>query len=304
MIFSYAIKVKSTRSNNLNKSTIIMDTKKGHHIILHVTIKILLSVTIVTIMISCSQAKNIAYLQGYDRGEESIIKKDSFEYKIKTKDLLSISVVSSEPEASKRYNLITPQIATIEEPNSYLYTQPTLQNYLVDESGSINFPSFGMMHVEGLSKQNLIKLLEEKLRPFFSGEMPIITVRILNFSINVLGEVRNPGKFTSTNERMTIFDGLALAGDMTIYGKRNNVKVIRENEHGVKKIYNVNLSDKSIFSSPVYYLEQNDIVYVEPNKSRANSSMYGEAENYRISTLTVLISVATMATTIFGLIRK
>ena len=304
MIFSYAIKVKSTRSNNLNKSTIIMDTKKGHHIILHVTIKILLSVTIVTIMISCSQAKNIAYLQGYNRGEESITKKDSFEYKIKTKDLLSISVVSSEPEASKRYNLITPQIATIEEPNSYLYTQPTLQNYLVDESGSINFPSFGMMHVEGLSKQNLIKLLEEKLRPFFSGEMPIITVRILNFSINVLGEVRNPGKFTSTNERMTIFDGLALAGDMTIYGKRNNVKVIREDAHGVKKIYNVNLSDKSIFSSPVYYLEQNDIVYVEPNKSRANSSMYGEAENYRISTLTVLISVATMATTIFGLIRK
>lgn len=304
MIFLYAIKVKSTRSNNLKKSTIIMDTKKRHHIILHVTIKILLSVTIVTIMISCSQAKNIAYLQGYDRGEESIIKKDSFEYKIKTKDLLSISVVSSEPEASKRYNLITPQIATIEEPNSYLYTQPTLQNYLVDESGSINFPSFGMMHVEGLSKQNLIKLLEEKLRPFFSGEMPIITVRILNFSVNVLGEVRNPGKFTSTNERMTIFDGLALAGDMTIYGKRNNVKVIRENEHGVKKIYNVNLSDKSIFSSPVYYLEQNDIVYVEPNKSRANSSMYGEAENYRISTLTVLISVATMATTIFGLLRK
>lgn len=91
---------------------------------------------------------------------------------------------------------------------------------------------------------------------------------------------------------------------MTIYGKRNTVKVIREDGNGDKKIYNVNLSDKSIFRSPVYFLEQNDIVYVEPNKSRSNSSMYGEAENYRISTLTVLISVATMATTIFGLIKR
>lgn len=283
-----------------------MNTSKGFRSRVRIATTVVYVATTIFMAVSCSQAKNIAYMQGFDRAEESIsvIDKDSFTYKFKSKDLLSISVVSSEPEASKRYNLITPQITSLEEPSNYLYTQPTLQNYLVDDNGNIDFPSFGIIHVVGLSKQELISLLSKKLEPFFTGEMPIITVRVLNFSVNVLGEVNNPGKFISTNERMTIFDGLALAGDMTIYGKRDNVKVIRESGQGDKKIYNVNLSDKSIFKSPVYFLEQNDIVYVEPNKSRSNSSMYGEAENYRISTLTVLISVATMATTIFGLLRK
>ncbi len=253
-------------------------------------------------MLSCSQAKNIVYIQGYEG--ETTINKDSFEYRIKTKDLLSISVVSSEPEASRRYNLVTPQTSSAEDPGSYIFSQPILQNYLVNDEGYINFPSFGPIQVIGLNKAELTKLLEKKLTPFFSEEMPIITIRVLNFSVNILGEVRNPGKYSSINERMTIFDGLALAGDMTIYGKRTNVKVIRENINGEKKIYNVNLSDRSIFNSPVYFLEQNDIVYVEPNKSRANASMYGEAENYRISTLSVLISIATMAITVFGIFRK
>lgn len=281
-----------------------MDSKKKYYSSKSVFIKHILYVAIIAVLTACSQAKEISYLQGYDRAEESIMSNDLFEYKIKSKDLLSISVVSSEPEASKRYNLITPQITSAEEPTNYLYTQPTLQNYLVDDNGNIYFPSFGIIPVAGLSKKELVDLLNNKLSPFFTGEMPIVTIRVLNFSVNVLGEVNNPGKFTSTNERMTIFDGLALAGDMTIYGKRSNVKVIRENSQGDKKVYNVNLNNKSVFNSPVYYLEQNDIVYVEPNKSRANSSMYGEAENYRISTLTVLISVATMATTIFGLVKR
>lgn len=196
-----------------------------------------------------------------------------------------------------------PQISGVNETNEYLYSQPTLQNYLVDDNGNINFPSFGIIHVQGLSKLQLINLLESKLSPFFIGEMPIITIKVLNFSVNILGEVGNPGKFTSTNERMTIFDGLALAGDMTIYGKRENVKVIREDELGNKKIYNVNLSDKSIFNSPVYFLEQNDIVYVEPNKARSNSSLYGEADNYKTSTLSLLISLATMAVSVIALTR-
>lgn len=265
-------------------------------------VKLFIYTILAVFIASCSQAKNIAYLQDYSN-KSTTINKDSFDYRIKVKDILSISVVSSEPEASKRYNLTAPQVYTIEETTDYLFSQPVLQNYLVDNDGFINFPSFGKLHVLGLKKQELINLLENKLKPYFIDELPIITIRVLNFSVNILGEVKNPGKFTSTNERMTIFDGLALAGDMTIYGMREKVKVIREDEKGVKTIYNVNLTDKSIFSSPVYFLEQNDIVYVEPNKTRANSSLYGEADNYRISSLSVLISLATMAVTILGLRR-
>lgn len=266
--------------------------KKGAHLFL-----------IVLLATSCAQVKDMAYFKEYDRGVTAI-SRDSFDFKIKPKDILSITVVSSEPEASRRYNLVSPQITSAEEPTEYIYSQPVLQNYLVDSDGNINFPSLGQLHVAGQSKKELTAFLAKRLDPFFSEEKPIITVRILNFSINVLGEVRNPGKFTTTNERLTIFEGLALAGDMTIYGKRNNVKVLREGDDGERKIYNVNLNDKSIFNSPVYFLEQNDVVYVEPNQSRANSSLYGEAENYRISTLSVIISLATMAVTIFGIARK
>lgn len=259
-------------------------------------------ITIILLM-SCAQAKDIAYFQGLDKAN-NIIDKDSFSIMIKPRDILSISVVSSEPDASSRYNLVTPQVMSPGEPTNYIYSQPMLQNYLVDDEGNINFPSLGKLHVSGLTKSELTNLLENKLKPFFLAEMPIITIRIMNFSINVLGEVRNPGRFQTNSERITIFEGLAMAGDISIYGKRGNVKVLRENDSGDRNVYMVNLNDKSIFDSPVYYLEQNDVVYVEPNKSRTNSSMYGEAENYRISTLSVVISLATMATTIFGLTRR
>ncbi len=257
----------------------------------------------IVLLISCAQAKDIAYFRDFDKSVNTI-ERDSFAFRIKAQDILSISIVSSEPEASSRYNLVTPQILSPEEPTNYIYSQPMLQNYLVDNEGYINLPALGKLLVIGMTKKELTKQLEKKLAPFFLEEMPIITVRILNFSINILGEVRNPGRFHTTNERLTIFEGLAMAGDISIYGKRNNVKVLRENETGDRNIYMVNLNDKSIFNSPVYYLEQNDVIYVEPNKSRTNSSMYGEAENYRISTLSVVISLATMATTIFGLTRK
>lgn len=251
-------------------------------------------------LLSCSQAKDIAYLQSYTKSNVSI-GENSYNYIIKPKDILSISIVSSEPEASKRFNLVAPQVTAADDPMSMMFSQPMLQNYLVDDNGDINLPSFGKIHVQGMNKQDLTELIESKLKPFFINELPIITIRVLNFSVNILGEVRNPGKFTSVNERMTIFDGLAMAGDLTIYGKRDNVKIIREDGQGNKKIYIVNLSDASVFNSPVYFLEQNDIVYVEPNKARANSSLYGDADNFRISSLSIVISLATMAITIIGL---
>lgn len=250
-------------------------------------------------VVSCSQVKDMAY---FERANSAItaFSSEAYSAKIKPKDLLSILVVSSEPEASRRYNLVTPQLGTV---TNSIYTQPAPQTYLVDNDGNIDFPVLGVLPVKGLTRDELKSLLETKLAPFFSEEMPIITIRITNYTVNVLGEVNRPGKFETTNERMTIFEGLALAGDMTIYGKRDNVKVLREGADGTKEIYTVNLNDKSILNSPVYFLEQNDVVYVEPNQSRANSSKYGAAENFRISSLSILISLATLGVTVFGLTR-
>ena len=254
---------------------------------------------IMLLVFSCTPVKNISYFQQLGESGSSLNRAE-FSARIKSKDILSITVVSSEPNASRRYNLIAPQL---EANIGYLQGQPMLQNYLVDEEGKINFPSLGILQVKGLSTKELELLIEEHLKSFFTEEMPIITARIMNYSVNVLGEVQRPGKFESNNGRMTVLEGLSMAGDMTIYGRRDNVKVIREDANGERFVYTLNFNDKNIFNSPGFFLEQNDVVYVEPNQSRANSSKSGAAESYRISTLSVLLSLATMATTIFSLTR-
>ncbi|WP_298653412.1 polysaccharide biosynthesis/export family protein [uncultured Proteiniphilum sp.] len=257
----------------------------------------LLALTCVTA--SCVQVKDISYFQQTEQGQ-TVLNSTTYDARIKPKDILSITVVSSEPAASRRYNLIAPQV---DERLTSIQSQPSLQTYLVDNDGNINFPSLGVLKVKGLSVKELEKAIEKQLKPFFTEEMPVITVRIMNYSVNVLGEVLRPGTFVTTNGRMTIFEGLAMAGDLTIYGRRDNVKILRENENGEKIIYTLNLNDKKLFDSPAFFLEQNDVVYVEPNQTRANSSKYGAAENYRISTISVLISLATLGVTIFAMSR-
>lgn len=251
------------------------------------------------LIVSCSPVKDVAYFAQFTK-EINSVNESLFDARIKPKDLLSITIVSTEPEASRRYNLFTPQAQEI---TNSLNSQPTIQSYLVDNEGNIELPILGVLNVKGLNTKEVEALIEERLKPYFTGEMPIITIRILNYSVNALGEVLRPGRFVSNNERITIFEGLALAGDMTIYGRRDNVKVLREAANGERVIYTVNLNDRKIFNSPAYFLEQNDVVYVEPNQSRANSARYGAAENHRISTLSVLISLATMATTIYSITR-
>jgi polysaccharide export outer membrane protein len=262
----------------------------------------LLSTIFVT---ACSSEKKIAYFQKVQHKEETVKPPKNYiadyETRIKPKDLLSITVVSSEPEASKMYNLVMPQLDDPTTSQNNLYSQPSLQSYLVDNDGNINFPVFGKIKVAGLSTKELETFLKKQLEPAFSKEIPIITIRITNFSVNILGEVSKPGKYTTNNERLTIFEGLALAGDMSIYGKRDNVKVLREKADGTKEYYTLNLIDKNIIYSPAYYLEQNDVVYVEPNNSKSRSADFGSAESFGISALSVLFSLTSIIVTVFKL---
>lgn len=249
---------------------------------------------------SCASVKDIAYLQ--KTNISTFIKSENtnsvlYEVRIKPKDILSISIVSSEPEASKHYNLTVPQIAEANLATN-LFSQPLLQSYLVDNDGNINFPVFGRLKISGLTSKELEALLQNKLESAFSKEPPIITIRFINFSISILGEVLKPGKYEAANERLTVLEALALAGDLTIYGNRKSVKILREMADGTKVFIPINLNDENIINSAGYYLEQNDVVYVSPNNAKSRTSSIGAAENLGISALSILISMASLVVTI------
>ncbi|MEI6555036.1 MAG: polysaccharide biosynthesis/export family protein [Paludibacter sp.] len=253
----------------------------------------ILILTLVLVLNSCAGVKEIAYLQKLSTKTDSLKQNSGlFEARIKPKDMLSITVTSSEPLTTKMYNLVLPQINENAEKN--LTSFPGLQSYLVDNDGIIDFPVFGKIKVNGLSLKELENLLQKKLEPSFSKERPIITIRFTNYTINVLGEVNRPGKYSTANERITILDALSNAGDLTIFGRRDNIKVLREYADGSKKTINMNLNDENVIHSPAYYLEQNDVVYVEPNLTKARSASFGAAESFGISALSIGISLTSL----------
>jgi polysaccharide export outer membrane protein len=173
-----------------------------------------------------------------------------------------------------------------------------LQNYIVDNAGNIEFPVLGTLHVAGLTRVQVQNLIKSKIYPQFLKEEPVINVRFQNYKISVLGEVARPGSFTATNEQCTLFDALAMAGDLTIYGKRENVMLIREYADGSKAVYRINLQDKDLVLNPqIYYLQQNDVLIIEPNKTKARAAGIGSSETFTISIISTLISVATLIIT-------
>jgi polysaccharide biosynthesis/export protein len=244
-------------------------------------------------IVSCKAPKQVAYFQYNSADSGQVISASKpYEARIKPKDVLSISVVASNPEATKDYNLLVPQISTNLSTN--LYSQPSLQSYLVESDGSIDFPTMGRIEVAGKTRRELETFLQAKIRSAFNQETPIITINIQNYSVSVLGEVARPGKFAVSNERITLLDAIAQAGDLTLYGQRGNIKVLRENADGSREFLAVNLNDRNLIYSPAYYLEQNDVVYVEPNSVRKRTSGIGSAETLSVSVFSTLISVASL----------
>jgi len=170
-----------------------------------------------------------------------------------------------------------------------------LQTYLVSNDGTISFPVLGTLKVGGLSKAECEKLIHDRIIRYLNDkEDPVVTVRMANYKISVLGEVARPGMFTVNNEKINIFEALAQAGDLTIYGVRDRVKLIRENADGKKRIYTMNLNDANIINSPCYYLQQDDIVYVEPNKVKARNSSVGQTTSLWLTSTSILVSVASL----------
>lgn len=253
---------------------------------------VLLSVMTV-LLASCSSVKNVAYLQNSDYIDLS---RSEFLYdaRIMPKDVLTITVNTVNPEASAPYNLIVRSTLNSAS-NSVSSGGGHLQTYLVDNNGTIEFPVLGTLHVGGLSKSECEKMIHDKIMPYLNAaENPVVTVRMSNYKISVLGEVNRPGMFNVSNEKINILEALAQAGDLTIYGVREKVKLIRENANGKKEIVNLNLNDAEIINSPYYYLQQNDIVYVEPNKVKARNSSIGQSTTLWLTSTSIMISIASL----------
>ena len=210
------------------------------------------------------------------------------------KDILTITVNTVNPEAAAPFNLIVRN--TLNSTSSSIGTSGgSLQTYLVDNEGGIEFPVLGRVMVGGLTKRECEKLIHDKILPYLNAaENPVVTVRMSSYSISVLGEVTRPGSYQVSREKINVLEALAQAGDLTIYGVRENVKLIREDAKGQKQIYHINLNDANLLTSPYYYLQQNDIVYVEPNKVKARNSSIGQSTTLWISATSILISMASL----------
>lgn len=230
----------------------------------------LVPVVICLLMASCLNTRKAVYFDGLKDGTissntpvpETIIEKN---------DLLNISVTSLNPDASAIFN------AT----NVYNYNMngtgvTSLMGYLVNTEGTIQFPILGAIKAAGLSKEQLKETITKKLLDQKLLTDPIVTVRFLNFRVTVLGEVSRPGMLSVPNEKISLLEAIGLAGDLTIFARRDNVLVIRENENGDKVIKRIDLNSTELLSSPYYYLQSNDIVYVEPNKSKVASAGRGQ----------------------------
>lgn len=249
------------------------------------------------ILASCTSYKQVPYLQ--DPAVVNAIQEAQplYDAKIMPKDLLTITVNTTDPEAAAPFNL-TVQSSINAGRTTSLTQQPVLQQYLVNNEGNIDFPVLGRLNVGGLTKTEAEDLIREKLKPYLR-ETPIVTVRMANYKISVLGEVAKPGTFTVSNEKVNVLEALAMAGDMTIWGIRNNVKLIREDATGKREIIFLNLNDADIVTSPYYYLQQNDILYVTPNETKSKNSDIGQSTSLWFSATSILVSIASLLVTIF-----
>ncbi len=254
-------------------------------------------------IISCSPA-NVTYLKNADRISESQLKGSAFVYeaRIMPKDELTISIHTEIPEAASPFNLGSNAGSGINaSPNltSLSMSGATLQTYIVDNNGDIEYPLIGKLHLQGMSRVEAQDLIKSKIFPQYITKVPMVNVRFKNYKISVLGEVARPGTYVLSNEQCTIFDALAQAGDLTVYGKRENVLLVRELADGTKQLKRINLQDARLLLDPnVYYLQQNDVLYVEPNKTKAKTGNLGASDSYTVSIISTLIAVATLVVSI------
>lgn len=252
--------------------------------------------TIVLLLDACSSAKQVAYFQNID-STSLTASKGLYDARIMPKDLLTITVVTSDPSTSKPFNLSIQN--TLGTDGRLGSTTGSLLQYLVNNDGDIDFPVVGTVHVAGLTKDQCEDLIKSKVKPYLAeSENPVVTVSMSSYRVTVAGEVTSPTVVPVSTEKMSVLEALAQAGDLTIYGRRDNVLLIRENADGQKEAHRLNLNDANIINSPYYYVQQNDYIYVEPNSVKAKNSAIGQSTTLWFSFVSILTSVAALVVNI------
>lgn len=244
--------------------------------------KIIFSFLLIS-LISCGSRKDIVY---YNNIDTNVSNENVFNTVLQRDDLLMIIVSAQDPMAAQPFNLTTN--LSVNPSNQAAGSQVQQQLYLVDSNGNIDFPAIGTIKAAGKSKEDLILDLKSKISKYVIN--PIINVRIMNYQIAIQGEVNRPDVYRIDSERISLPEAIAKAGDLTIYGKRDNILLIREQD-GKKVTHRIDLTKSDFINSDFYYLKQNDIVYVEPSSVRVNSSVIGPNITVAISVVSLLITI-------------
>jgi len=245
--------------------------------------RILLSLIIaLSLFTSCASRKDLVYFQ-----PDSTELNTSYELnapKLQTGDILAISVTADDVRATEPFNQISPY----NNNGTLQNTNPFIPTYAIDVNGNIDFPKLGKVNLAGKTRAEAMNYLKTEISRYIVN--PGISMEVRNFKITVLGEVRNPGSYSINNDRITLLEALGLAGDLTINGVRNNVMVIRE-QNGKKEEYRVDLTKRNALNSPIYYLAQNDVIYVEPNGAKIQSSKYTQNTSIFVSIASLIITI-------------
>lgn len=240
-------------------------------------------------MCSCVQRKKIVYFNT----SNSTLSNINYFPILQNDDLLAITVTCLDLQSAIPFNL--PATNIVNSNAGYQTGSPAPQGYLIGTNGTIDFPEVGQIKLAGLSRAEAIKLIKNKLKDYIKN--PIVNIRILNFKITLLGDVKNPGTYTIPNERISVLEAIGLSGDLNITAKRTNLLIIRDSV-GKKIEKRIDLTSKELFSSPYYYLNQNDVLYIEPNRVKINSGAVNSAN------ASVIVSVTTLLITMLVYILK
>lgn len=253
--------------------------------------KVVCMLTLSTLLVSgCTSYQKSLYLQNEQVLNESL-EGQLYDFRIMPKDELTIVVSTTDPEASAPFYRKIGQ--SKEGGSSSINSQnANLLAYLVDNQGNIDFPVLGMVKVMGLTNRECEALIREKLQPYLK-EVPNVTVRTSNYKFSVLGEVGKPGTYTTDAEKVTVFEALAQAGDMTLFSVRDDVQLLREDSTGVRRVYHLDLTQADVALSPYFYLQQNDVLYVKPTKAKVNSNTFNGNASMWLTLLSVVTSITT-----------
>lgn len=251
------------------------------------------------VLVSCSNYKDIPYFQNSDEFDGSTGAM-LYDITIKPKDMLTIFVNSTDDDAVAQFNIRDPR--PIEEDDvaegqvrTSRSSRGQIHHYLVDNNGEVEYPVLGHIKLSGLTVEQAADLIKTKIAPYLNAQTDyLVNVRIDNFEVSVMGEVKNPNTFSVTRNRLTILEALAMAGDMTIYGKRDNVKLLRELPNGEYEIHKLDLRDANVINSPYYYMQQRDVLYVEPNEVMAQNAKIGRTRQLWIRGASITIALGSL----------